>query len=110
MQDALGREIVGVGVSGALAGNDADSASGADALGRGFYERLVNADRGRVQILEVEVGVSAAGRECSREIFLQVRIGEVKAVGKERLIHEGCLVDAARRRCELFIVACSSAL
>ena len=63
VQDALRREIVGIGVSGALAGDDANAASGADALGGGLDEGLVDADGGRVQIFEVEVGVSSARRE-----------------------------------------------
>src|SRR6185369_2865381 len=110
VQDALGRKIVGIGVAGALAGDDANAASGADALGGGFYERLVNADGGRVQIFEVEVGVGSTGRQGGGQIFLQVGIREAEAVGEKRLIHEGCLIDAARWCFELFIVACSSAL
>ncbi len=70
MQQALGREVVGVGVAGALAGEDADAAAYADALGGGLDERLVDAERGGGDRLEVKVGVVAAGGERLAEAAL----------------------------------------
>jgi hypothetical protein len=46
VEQALGAEIVGVGVAGALAGEDADAAAGAGALAGGFDDLLVDAQRG----------------------------------------------------------------
>jgi hypothetical protein len=65
VEQALGAEIVSVGVAGALAGEDADAAAGAGALAGGFDDLLVDAEGGGGDGLEVEVGVVAAGGEAS---------------------------------------------
>jgi hypothetical protein len=65
VEQALGAEIVSVGVAGALAGEDADAAAGAGALAGGFDDLLVDTERGGGDRLEVEVGVVAAGERAS---------------------------------------------
>ena len=59
-QQAVAGKVVGVGVAGALAGDDTDAATYADSLACGFDERLVDAERGGGDRLEVEVRVLAS--------------------------------------------------
>ena len=75
MQDAVRGKIVGVGVSGALARDDADAASGGDALARRLDHGLVDHQRGRGKIFEIEVGVIASSRERGGEIVLEIVFG-----------------------------------
>ena len=65
MQQAVGAEVVGVGVAGAFAAEHADAAAGAGALAGGFHDLLVHAQRGGSDRLEVKIGVVAAGRSAS---------------------------------------------
>ena len=85
-EEAVGGEIVGVGVSGSLAGEDTDAAAEADALGGGFDEGLVDAEGGGGDGLEVEVGVVATGGESFAEAALH------KAFGDSQLVDEVALV------------------
>ena len=82
MEQALGAEIVGVGVAGALAGEDADAAAGAGALAGGFDDLLVDAERGGGDGLEVEVGVVAAGGEGLAEAALEQALGDAEFLKK----------------------------
>ena len=97
MQQPLGAEVVGVGVAGALAGEDADAAAGADALAGGFNNLLVHAQRGGRNRLEVEVGVVSASREGLAQATFKKPLGEAEFVekiafmtgvrGSSRIIH-----------------------
>ena len=60
-QQAFARKIVGVGVAGAFAGDDADAAAYADALAGGLDQGFVDAERGRGDRFKIKVGVLAAG-------------------------------------------------
>ncbi len=94
MQQALGRKIVGVGVAGALAGDHADAAAGAHALAGGFDQRFVDADRGRGDRLEVEVGVVAArGKSLAQAAFQQ-------PLGKSKFFKEIAFVAGSECRHE----------
>ena len=79
-QQAVGGEVVGVGVAGALAADDADAAAGADSLAGGLDERFVDADRGRGNRFEVEVGVVASGGEGFAEAALEQPLGDAEFV------------------------------
>ena len=85
-QQAFGGEVVGVGVAGALAGDDADAAAGADSLAGGFDEGLVDADGGRGDGFEVEVGVVATGGEGFAEAALEEALGEAELFKKVTLL------------------------
>ncbi len=56
-EEAVGGEIVGVGVAGAFAGYDADAAAQADSLAGGFDEGLVDAKGGGGNRFKVKVSV-----------------------------------------------------
>ena len=86
MEQALGAEVVGVGVAGALAGEDADAAAGAGALRGGFDDLLVDAERGGGDRLEVKVGVVAAGGEGLAEAALQQALGEAEFLKEIALV------------------------
>ena len=75
-EEAVGGEVVGVGVAGALAGEDTDAAAEADALGGGFDEGFVDAEGGGGDGLEVEVGVVSAGGEGFAEAALHEALGD----------------------------------
>jgi hypothetical protein len=83
VEQALGAEVVGVGVAGALAGEDADAAAGADALAGGLDDLLVDAERGGGDGLEVEVGVVAAGGERLAQAALQQALGDAEFLLKK---------------------------
>ena len=85
-QEAVGGEVVGVGVSGALAGEDADAAADADALAGGLDQRLVDAKRGGGDGLEVEVCVLAAGRERFAQATLHQALGEAELFNEVALV------------------------
>ena len=82
VEQALGAEIVGVGVAGALAGEDADAAAGAGALAGGFDDLLVDAEGGGGDGLEVEVGVVAAGGEGFAQAALEQALGDAEFLEK----------------------------
>jgi len=63
VDEALGAEIVGVSVAGALAGEHTNTAAGAGSLASRFDDLLVDAERGSRNRFKVKVGVIAAGGE-----------------------------------------------
>src|SRR5439155_25178748 len=86
MQDSRGGKIVGVGVSGALAGDDANAASRRNTLGRRLHHGFIYAQRSRGKILEIKVGVVAASGKRCRQIVLQVAITQSVMLKKEMII------------------------
>ena len=82
VDEALGAEIVGVGVAGAFAGEYADAAAGAGTLAGGFHDLLVDAERGGGYGFKVEVGVIASCGECLAEATLQEAFGDAKFLEK----------------------------
>ena len=74
-EEAIGGKIVGVGVAGALAGEDTDAAADADALRCGLDQGLVDAERSGGNRLKVKVGVVSAGGECLAEAALHEALG-----------------------------------
>ncbi len=85
-QQPLGGKIVGVGVAGALPGDNANAAARAHALAGRFDQRLVDRDRGRGDRLEVEVGVIAAGGERLAQAPLEQPLGQTKSLEKVELM------------------------
>ena len=83
VQNAVGRKIVGVGVSGALAGDDANAASGGDSLAGRLDHGLIDHQRGRGEIFEIKVGVVAAGRKRGGQIVLEIAFGEAVVLEEE---------------------------
>lgn len=59
-EQAIGRKVVGVGIAGALTGDDADAAAYADALAGGFDEGFVDAERGRRNRFKIKVRILAS--------------------------------------------------
>ena len=60
-----GREVVAVGVAGALPGDDANADAQGDALGGALDDRFVDADGAGGEVFEVQVGVIAAWESAS---------------------------------------------
>src|SRR5579884_2134335 len=71
---ALRREIVCVGVAGALAGDDPYAAARRDTLSRRLDQRLVEAQGSRSVVLEVKIGVIASRRESLGQVALQIAV------------------------------------
>src|SRR5262249_43791501 len=86
VQDSGGREIVGIGVPGALAGDDANAASGGDTLRSRFDHRLIHGQAGRGKIFKVKVCVIAARRKGSRQVTLEIAVSQAIVLKKEVLI------------------------
>ena len=86
MEQALGAEIVGVGVAGALAGEHANAAAGAGSLAGGFDDLLVDAQRGGGDRFEVEVGVVAAGGQSLAQAALQQALGDAEFLKEITLV------------------------
>ncbi len=86
LQERFGGEVVGVGVAGALAGEDTDAAAEADTLGRRLDQGLVDTERGGGDGLEVEVGVVATRRESLCEAALDEAFGDAELIGKVALV------------------------
>jgi hypothetical protein len=72
-----GRKIVGVGVSGALAGNHAHAAARGNSLRGRLHHRLIHHQRGR-KIFEIKVGVVAAGRKRRRQVAIAFDLADSK--------------------------------
>ena len=89
LEESVGGEVVGVGVARALAGEDTDAATEGDALGGGLDERLVDAERGGGDGLEVEVGVIAPGGESFGEAALDEAFGDAEFRGEVVLVVGG---------------------
>src|SRR5271170_2396318 len=81
-KQAFRREIVGVSIAGALTGDDANAAAGADSLAGGLDQRLIDADRGRGDRLEVEVGIVAAGGERLTQAAFEEAFGKAEFLKK----------------------------
>ena len=81
-QEAIGAEVVGVGVAGALAGENANAAADADALGGGLDDAFVHAEGGRGDSLEVKVGELSTGRKGFSKTAFQKPLGEAE-MGQE---------------------------
>ena len=86
MQNALRRKIVGVGISGALAGNHAHAAARGNSLRCRLHQRLIHHQRGRSQVFEIKVGVVAARRKRGGEIGLKVVIGKPVVLEEETFL------------------------
>ena len=54
-------EVIGVGIAGAISGDDANTAACTHALAGGFDQRLIHRNSGRGDGFEVEIGKIAAG-------------------------------------------------
>ena len=89
LEECVGGEVVGIGVAGALAGEDADAAAEADSLRGGFDEGLVDAEGGGGDGLEVEVGVVAPGGESFGEAALDEALGDAELRGEVLLVVRG---------------------
>ncbi len=86
VNQALRAQIVGVGVAGAFAGEDADAAAGAGALAGRFDDLLVNAQGDGCNRFKVEVGVIAAGRKGFPEAAFQQALGNSELFEKVPLV------------------------
>src|ERR1039457_206624 len=82
MQQALGGQVVSVGVAGAFAGEHPDAATGAGALRGRFDNLLVDAQRGCRNRLKVEVGIVATGAEGLAKAALKQPFGYAKLFKK----------------------------
>ena len=82
MQQAVGTEIVGVGVASAFATEHADAAAGAGALRGRFDDPLVDSERCGRERFEVEIGVVAASRKGFAQAALEQALGESEFVKK----------------------------
>ncbi len=89
VEKALGAEVVGIGVAGALAGEDADAAAGADALAGGFDDLLVDAQRGGGNRLKIKVGVVAAGGESLAQAALEQPLGDAELLKEITSVADG---------------------
>ena len=74
MKNPLRRKIVGVGIAGALAGNDAHAAARRNSLRGRLHQRLIHHQRGRGQVFEIKVGIVAARRKRGGQISLKIVI------------------------------------
>ena len=86
MEQAVGAEIVGVGVAGALTAEDADAAAGAGALRGGFDDLLIDSEGGGGDRFEVKIGVVAAGRERFAQAAFQQALGESEFIKEITLV------------------------
>jgi len=82
VEQALGAQIVGIGVAGALARQHADAAAGAGALAGGFDNLLVNTESCCHDRLKIQVGVVAAGRERLAQAALEQALGNSEFLKK----------------------------
>src|SRR5208282_3507799 len=82
----LRRKIVGVGIAGALAGNDAHAAPRRNSLRGRLHQRLIHHQRGRGQVFEVKVGIVAARRKRGGQIGLKIVIRKPVVREEEALL------------------------
>ena len=73
LKQALGGKVVGIGVAGSFAGDDADAAAGRDSLAGGFDQGLVDADGGRGDRFEIKIGIVATGGKSFAKAALEQR-------------------------------------
>ena len=90
VEQALGTEIVSVGVAGALAGENADAAAGAGSLAGRFDDLLVDAERGGGDGLEVKVGVVATGSKSLAQAALEEALRDAEFFEKITLVTGVC--------------------
>ena len=88
MQNPLWRKIVGIGIAGALAGNDAHAATRRNSLRGRLHQRLIHHQRGRGQVFEIKVGIVAARRKRGGEISLKIVVRKA-VVGEEEALLVG---------------------
>ena len=86
MQNSLRRKIVGVGIAGALSGNDAHAAARRNPLRGGLHQRLIHHQRGRGQVFEIEVGVIAARRKRRGQISFEIMIRKPVVLEEEAFL------------------------
>ena len=86
MQNPRRREVVGVGITRPLAADDAHAATGTYALRRRLHHRLIHTQRGRGQVLEVEIGVIATRRQSRRQVLLYIVLVQSVFFEEEALI------------------------
>ena len=98
VEQAFGAEIVGVGVSGALARENADAAAGAGALRGRFYDLLIDAESRCSNRLEVEVGVVAACTKGLAQAAFQEALGDAKLLKKITVVAAAGTADRAAAR------------
>src|SRR5579864_8834522 len=89
MQNPRGREIVSVGISGALARDDPNAAAGRYALRRRFHHRFVHAQSGRREVFKVKVGIVATGRKRGPKIAFKVVLGNAIVLKEKMIIVHG---------------------
>ena len=91
-QQAIGGQVVGISVSGALTAYHADAAAGAHALARRLHERLVYSDRGRGDRLKIEVGIVTSCGKSLTQATLKKPLGDAKLVEEILLVLQsgGC--------------------
>jgi len=82
VEQALGAEVVSIGVAGALAGEDTDAAASAGSLRSGFDDLLVDAQRGGRNRFKVKVSVVSAGSERLAEAAFEQPLGEAELIEK----------------------------
>src|SRR5208282_2122479 len=85
-QNLFRGEIVGVSVTRLRPCQHADAAAHRNPFGGGFDKRLVEEDRRRGGVLEVEVGVLPAFGKRRGEVALKVSLGQAVTV-VEKAIH-----------------------
>src|SRR5205809_1416648 len=85
-QNSLWRQIVGIGVSGAVPGEHPHSASSRNTLGCGLHNGLINADGGGGQVFKIEIGIVAARRERLGKIALQISRGDSEFLKEKVLV------------------------
>jgi hypothetical protein len=88
-EQAIGAEVVGIGVAGALAGENANAAADADALRGGLDDAFVHAERGRGDGFEVEIRELAAGRKGLPEAAFQKPLGQSEMGQEVTLVVRG---------------------
>ncbi len=84
-QDFSGTQIIGVGVSGALAGDHANAHAQRNSLRGGLHDPLVDADHAGGEVLEIQIRVVPVLRERFGQIPLQIAPFNTKTNGKKRL-------------------------
>ena len=101
VQNALLRQIVGVGITSAFTRQHANAAADRNALGGRLHHALVERNRGGSLIFKVEVGEIAASRKRRRQVPLNISLHQPIANEEKLLIHSHTYWmpnDAQRRR------------
>src|ERR1700682_246223 len=96
MQNTRRRKVVRVSVSGALAGDDANTASRRNSLRRRLDHGFIHAQRSRGKILKIKVGIVAASRERRCQIAFQVAVAQSVVLKKEMIIVHSYWMTSSR--------------